>query len=63
MAPCLTEDLRTKVEKKILASESLEIKGEFIFDTKGLSKKEILELKLFITDIKVISEKMINIEK
>jgi len=43
----ITEDLKVIVEKEIPANQYLEIDGEFILDTKGLSKKEIISLEPF----------------
>jgi len=58
----ITEDLKVIVEKEIPANQYLEIDGEFILDTKGLSKKEIISLEPFITGIKVTLGKTINLK-
>jgi len=58
----LTEELQVVVEKNIPSKGSIEIKGVVVFNTKGLSKEEILELEPFITGIKVVSEAEIVIK-
>jgi len=57
----LTEDLKVVVEKSIPSKGSIEINGVVVFNTKGLSKQEIVELEPFITGIKVVSEKIVII--
>lgn len=45
------------VEKSILPDEYIKISGEIIFNAKGMTKKEILNLEPFIETIRVSSEK------
>lgn len=58
----LSEELEVTVNEKIAHGESIQISGEIKFDTKGLSKKEIVELEPFITDIKVSSQAVIKLK-
>lgn len=57
----ITKKLQVAVGKTISAKGSLEIEGEFVFDTQNLSKEEIINLEPFITGIKVGNEKVIII--
>lgn len=54
----ISSDLKVDVEKTVSANENIEIKGEIIFDTKGMTKQQITELEPFIIGIKVSSEKI-----
>jgi len=56
----VTEKLEVLIEKEIPANRSMEISGEIVLDTKGLSKQEIVSLEPFITGIKITSEKTIS---
>ncbi len=56
------QDLKVNVNKPIEANETIEIEGELVFDSSDLSKQDIFDLEPYITDIKVVSEKVINVE-
>jgi len=43
--------------------EGIEIKGQIIFDTKGLSKKQITELEPFVTGFRVSTEEIISLSR
>lgn len=58
----ISSDLKVDVEKTVSTNGSVEIKGEIIFDTKNMTKQQIMELEPFITGIKVSSEKVINFD-
>lgn len=51
-----TEKLTNVIDKEIASKQNIEVKGEIVFDSKGLSKEEVVKLEPFITGIKVISE-------
>lgn len=51
------------VNKNIKPNETIQINGEIIFDTKGLTKQDIEKLEPFITDIKVTTEETIDLKK
>ena len=57
----INEDLKVNVKQSISAKGSLEVEGEIVFNTQGLTKEEIINLEPFITGIKVGSEKVIVI--
>lgn len=57
----VTDELTVIVEKSLPANQSLKINGEFIINTEGLSKEEILELEPFITDITIFTEQIIEL--
>ncbi len=56
------QDLKVNINKPIEANENIEIEGELIFDSGDLSKQDIVDLEPYITDIKIVSEKIINVE-
>jgi hypothetical protein len=56
----LSEETLVSVNKTIRSEESLEVTGEIIFDASGLTKEEIIELKPFVEDIKIIQERIIK---
>ncbi|TYP47666.1 hypothetical protein [Thermosediminibacter litoriperuensis] len=58
----ISSELKVDVEQTVSANESIEIKGEIILDTKGMSKQQVMELEPFITGIKVSSEKIIDFD-
>lgn len=58
----ITKETTINVNKSLNSGETTEIKGELMFNIKGLNKTDILELGPFITDIKVLSEEIINLE-
>ncbi len=57
----LSSDLRINVQNKVIPEESLEIAGEIILDTKGLTKQQITELEPFITEIVIDCQKVIEL--
>lgn len=42
-------------------SETIQINGEIIFDTKGLSKSDIEKLEPLLRDVKVPTDEIINL--
>jgi hypothetical protein len=56
-----SEELIVIVEKPLTTGQSIEIKGEFIMNTAGLSKEEIVELGPFITNIQILSEQILEL--
>lgn len=52
----LTGDNVVSVDETLGPGTTIEVKGDIQFDTQGLSKTEILQLKPFMTDVKVASE-------
>lgn len=58
--------LKSKLEpielnKALKPGETIAIQGELAFETKGMSKEEIVKLEPFITDLKVTREQSINL--
>lgn len=58
----LSEEIKVNVQKIIKGNQYLEIEGEIILDTKGMTKQEITELTPFITGIKIESQEMIEFD-
>ena len=56
-----SEELIVIVEKPLTTGQNIEIKGEFIMNTAGLSKEEIVELGPFITNIQILSEEILEL--
>jgi hypothetical protein len=50
------------VNKDIKPNETIEISGELLIDTKGLSKSDIVKLEPFITDIKVSTDETLSLK-
>jgi len=59
----LSENTSIAVNKTINSNETIEITGEIIVDTKGLTKADIVKLEPFITDMKVSSEETISLKR
>jgi hypothetical protein len=59
----LNNELMVTVNKHVASNETIQVNGEIIIDTKGLNKSDIQKLDPFITDIKVISEEIIDLRK
>lgn len=58
----LSKEIVVNVDKEIKPNEAIEIKGEIIFDTKGLTKSDIVKFEPFITDIKVSTEETVSLK-
>lgn len=67
--PSVNETIKSKilsketvviVNKDIKPNETVQINGEIIIDTKGLTKSDILKLEPFIKDIKVLTEETVD---
>ena len=58
----LSEETIVAVNKDIKPKETIEISGEIIIDTSGLTKEEIVALEPFITAIKISTEENINLK-
>jgi len=59
----ISKDIIVSVNKDLKPKESIQINGEIIFDTNGLTKSDILNLEPFITDIKVLSEEIVSLNR
>jgi hypothetical protein len=59
----ISKDIVVTVNKDIKHNETIQINGEIIVDTKGLTKSDIVQLEPFITDIKVLSEEAVSLKK
>lgn len=59
----LSKDIVVKVNKAIKPNEAIEISGEIIIDTKGLTKEDIVKLEPFITDLKVSTEETVSLNQ
>ncbi len=57
----ISGDTRIEVNKKLAARGSLEVKGEFVFDSQDLSKQDILALEPIITGYRVGTEQQIEL--
>ncbi|KUG02877.1 hypothetical protein ASZ90_019743 [hydrocarbon metagenome] len=57
----LSGDTRVEVKKKVAAHGSLDIKGEFIFDSKNLSKQDIIAMEPIITGYRIGTEQQIEL--
>ncbi len=52
----VTEDLKVTVDQNIEAGACISVKGEFILNTEGMTKLEILDLEPFMTGMKLNGE-------
>jgi hypothetical protein len=59
----ISKNLVLNLNKKINPKETVEVKGEIIFYTEGMTKQDILALQPLITDIRVSSEEIINLKQ
>jgi hypothetical protein len=59
----LSKEVLVTVNKDVKSNETIQISGEIIIDTKGLTKLDLEKLEPFIMDIKVISEETVNLRK
>lgn len=59
----LGNDMTVVVNKEIKPNETIQISGEIVVDTKGLTKADIAKLEPFITDINVSSEETIHLKQ
>ena len=57
----ISKDIIITVNKDLKPNESIQINGEIIFNTKGLTKLDIEKLEPFITDIKFSTEETISL--
>ena len=57
----ISKDIIITVNKDLKPNESIQINGEIIFNTKGLTKLDIEKLEPFITDIKFSTEEIISL--
>jgi hypothetical protein len=58
----LSKDIAVTVNKDVKPGETIQINGEIIIDTKGLTKSDIMKLEPFITDVKISSEETISLK-
>lgn len=54
------KETEIEVNKTISKEGNLDVTGEIIFDSKGLTKEQIVSLQPFIKDVKIIEERIIN---
>lgn len=59
----LEGDFRVDLDKAVPPGEGIEIKGQIIFDTKGLSKEQITELEPFVTGLRISTEEIIDLSR
>lgn len=57
----ISKDIVVVVNKDIKPNEIIQINGEIIFDTKGLSKSDIEKLEPLLRDVKVSTDEIINL--
>jgi len=57
----ISKDIIITVNKDLKPNESIQINGEIIFNTKGLTKLDIEKFEPFITDIKFSTEETISL--
>ncbi len=69
LTPVLTEgfskiiydnNVTLKINQIVKKNSSLNISGEIIFNAKGLEKKDIIGLKPFVKEVKIIQERVIR---
>ena len=58
----ISKDIIVAVNKDIKPNGTIQINGELIVDTKGLTKSDIEKLEPFITDIKVSTEETVSLK-
>jgi hypothetical protein len=58
----ISNEMAVDVNKDIRPNETIQINGEIIVDTKGLTKSDIVKLEPFITDIKVSTDETIRLK-
>jgi uncharacterized lipoprotein NlpE involved in copper resistance len=58
----ISKDIVVTVNKDIKPNETIQINGEIIVNTKGLTKSDIVKLEPFITDIKVLTEETVSLK-
>jgi PBP1b-binding outer membrane lipoprotein LpoB len=58
----ISNDLIVAINKDIKPNETIEISGELLIDTKGLSKSDIVKLEPFIADIKVSTDETFSLK-
>lgn len=56
----VSKEILVNVNKDVKANETISISGEIIINTKGLSKSDVMQLKPFITDMKVLTEETLS---
>lgn len=56
----LSKDLIMNINKIISKGNNLEVSGEIIFNTKGMSKEEILNMEPFVKEVKIIEGRKIK---
>lgn len=54
------KNVTLKVNQTIKKNRSLNVSGEIIFNTKGLEKKDILNLRPFVKEVKITEERVIK---
>lgn len=59
----LSKEIVVDVNQNLRPDETIKINGEIIIDTKGLGKSDIVILKPFITDIKVLTEETVSLKR
>jgi hypothetical protein len=59
----ISKDIVVNVNKDIKPNETIQINGEIIVDTKGLTKSDIVKLEPFIKDIKVSTDETLSLKQ
>jgi hypothetical protein len=54
------KNVTVKVNRTISKGNSINVSGEIIFNTKGLSKEQIISMKPFIKEVKITEERTIQ---
>lgn len=55
-------DKKIIIEKRIPSDKSINISFKITFNSEGLSKEEIINLKPYVTDIKIITENVLSLK-
>jgi uncharacterized lipoprotein NlpE involved in copper resistance len=58
----VSEELLVIVDKVIAPSGVLEVNGSIIFNAEDLSKEDVLDLKPFVEDIRILQEQVVEVE-
>jgi hypothetical protein len=59
----LSDNLSRPISKNVVSGQTLEIKGSFPFDAKGMTKEQIDALAPFITGFHIIYEETVPVKK
>jgi len=53
-------DITIKVNSTIPQGDNLDVSGEIIFDAKGLTKEQIINMEPFVKEVRIVEERVID---